>query len=83
MTPFLGGRCNFSDFFVFAGESGRKGTCVSDRRASAVRVHAHRTARCVSVEHGVEERRRNFVPSVVRGTLSSALYYIWSPLSFS
>ena len=66
MTPFLGGRCNFLDFFVFAGEPGPKGTCVSDRRASAVRVHAHRTARCVSDGRGVEERRRAVVLTVVR-----------------
>ena len=74
MTPFLGGRCNFSDFFVFAGESSRKGIGASDRRASGARAHAHRIARCVSDGRGVKKRRRNFVPSVVHGTLSSALY---------
>ena len=76
MTPFLGGRCNFSDFFVFAEESSRKGSVVSDRRASSARAYARRIARCVSDGRGVDEKRRKFVPSAVRGTLSSALYYV-------
>ena len=66
MTPFLGGRCNFSDFFVFAGEPGRKGTGASDRRASGARAHTHRIARCVSDGRGVKKRRRAVVLTVVR-----------------